>query len=123
MALPEFGAIKAKELKEELRTLVAHENKLHVLEENMVIEVKRTGYDKGIAALKFISNRKFDFIIAMGDDKTDEDVYRSLPPEAVTVKIGIAASLAKYNLLSQIEVSRFIDKFIESDLPSQQTTL
>jgi trehalose 6-phosphate synthase/phosphatase len=112
---PEIGAMRAKELKEELRTLVAHENKLHVIEGNMVVEIKKTGYDKGIAASKFISNRNFDFIIAMGDDRTDEDVYRSLPAEAITIKIGIAATIAKYNLSNQLEVSRFIDKFIESE--------
>jgi trehalose 6-phosphate synthase/phosphatase len=54
----------------------------------------------------------------MGDDKTDEDIYRSLPPEAVTIKIGIAASIAKYNLSNQQDVSRFIDKFIESEKQS-----
>jgi trehalose 6-phosphate synthase/phosphatase len=116
---PEIGIMKAKELKEELRTIVAHENKLHVIEGNMVIEVKRTGYDKGVAALKFISDKKFDFIIAMGDDKTDEDIYRSLPSKAVSIKIGIAASMAKYNLSNQQEVSRFIDKFIEIEQKSR----
>jgi trehalose 6-phosphate synthase/phosphatase len=110
----EMGQMKAKELKEELRNMVAHENKLHVIEGNRVIEVKKTGYDKGIAALKFVSGRKFDFIIAIGDDRTDEDIYRSLPPDAVTVKIGITSSIAKYNLTNQREVSRFIDRLIES---------
>ena len=111
----EMGQIKAKELKEELRALVAHENKLHVLEGNRVVELKRTGYDKGISALKFVSGQKFDFIMAIGDDRTDEDIYRSLPGEAVTIKIGITTSIAKYNLSNQNEVSRIIGKLIESN--------
>jgi len=110
-----MGQIKAKELKEELRALVAHENKLHVLEGNMVVELKRTGYDKGIAALRFVSGQKFEFIMAIGDDRTDEDIYRSLPREAVTIKIGITTSIAKYNLANQNEVSRIIGKLIESN--------
>jgi len=86
MALPEFipgiRRHQSQELKEKLRRLVAHENKLHVLEGNMVVEIKRTGYDKGIASIKIISNRKFDFIIAMGDDKPMKMCTGRLPPEA-----------------------------------------
>jgi trehalose 6-phosphate synthase/phosphatase len=111
----EKGLIKAKELKEELRALVAHENKLHVLDGNMVVELKKSGYDKGFAALKFIADKKFDFIIALGDDRTDEDIYRSLPPDAVTIKIGITTSIAKYNLADQNEVSKIIGRLIKSD--------
>ncbi len=62
--------------------------------------------------MKFISDRTFDFIIAIGDDKTDEDIYRLLPPEAVTIKIGITSSIAKYNLATQNDVSRIIAKLI-----------
>ncbi len=117
----ETGQFKAKELKEELRALVSHENKLHVLEGNMVVELKRTGHDKGIAAAKFIEGKEFDFIIALGDDRTDEDIYRSLPPEAITIKIGITSSIAKYNFANQTEVSRIIDRLVKSDRASRES--
>jgi len=93
---------------------VAHENKLQVIDGNMVVEIKRTGYDKGIAALKFISDKKFDCMIALGDDKTDEDIFKSLPPTAISIKIGMTTSIARYNLLNQQEVSRFLDRLINS---------
>jgi trehalose 6-phosphate synthase/phosphatase len=112
---PEIGRIKAKELKDELRTLVAHESKLQVLEGNMVIEVKKAGYDKGIAALKFISKNSFDFIITLGDDKTDEDIFQALPLETVTIKIGMTNTIAKYNISNQSGVSQFLDKLIECE--------
>jgi trehalose 6-phosphate synthase/phosphatase len=118
----EIGYLRAKELTEELRTLVSHENKLHVLEGNKVVEVKRTGYDKGSAATKFISGSKSDFIIAMGDDKTDEDIFRSLPSHAITIKIGLTATLAKYNLINQRDVARFIDRLIKSNDREEPTT-
>jgi trehalose 6-phosphate synthase/phosphatase len=110
----EIGSLRAKELTEELRTLVSHENKLHILEGNKVVEVKRTGYDKGSAASKLVSSSENDFIIAIGDDKTDEDIFRSLPPHAITIKIGLTATLAKYNLVNQRDVSRFIDRLTRS---------
>jgi trehalose 6-phosphate synthase/phosphatase len=111
---PEMSEIKAKELKDELRTLVAHENKLHVIEGTMVVEIKKTGYDKGVAAAKFVARQKYDFILALGDDRTDEDIFRALPADAITVKIGITSSIAKYNLANQREVSRTISRLLES---------
>ena len=110
----EIGPVRAKELTEELRTLVAHENKLQVLDGNKVVEVKRTGYDKGLAASKFIASGESDFILAMGDDKTDEDMFRSLPASAITIRIGLTASLAKYNLVNQRDVARFIGRLLQS---------
>jgi trehalose 6-phosphate synthase/phosphatase len=118
----EIGPVRAKELTEELRTLVAHENKLQVLEGNKVVEVKRTGYDKGLAASKFIASAERDFILAMGDDKTDEDMFRSLPASAITIRIGLTASLAKYNLVNQRDVARFIGRLIRSTEREESVT-
>jgi trehalose 6-phosphate synthase/phosphatase len=113
----EIGMVRANDLKEELRTLVAHENKLHVLEGDMVVEVKRTGFDKGVAVSKFIADKSIDFIMALGDDRTDEDIFRALPPDSITIKIGVTTSMAKYNLKSQLDVSRFIEKLIAGEGP------
>ncbi len=109
-ASPEIGSLRAKELTQELRNLVSTENRLHVLESSKAIEVKRTGYDKGVAAAKIIADGAADFIVAMGDDKTDEDLFRLLPSSAITIKIGLTPSLAKYNLINQRDVSRFMAK-------------
>ena len=111
----ETGFILAKELREEIRMLASHENKLQVLEGDKVIEIKRAGYNKGIAALNFISNAEFDCIIALGDDRTDEDVFQSLPQDSITIAIGLRTSLAKYNLRNQLEVKHFIEQLIKID--------
>ena len=84
--------------------------------------MKRTGYDKGLAASKFISSAESDFIVAMGDDKTDEDIFRSLPASAITIKIGLTASLAKYNLINQRDVARFIGRLIKSNEREEPAT-
>jgi trehalose 6-phosphate synthase/phosphatase len=118
----EVGPLRAKELTEELRTLISHENKLQVLEDNKVVEVKRAGYDKGLAAAKLISSTESDFILALGDDKTDEDMFRSLPSSAITIKVGLTASLAKYNLINQRDVARFIGRLIKSNEREEPAT-
>ena len=45
----------------------------------------------------------YDFILAMGDDTTDNDMFRALPDSAVTVKIGTVSEDARYNLKSQTD--------------------
>lgn len=53
---------------------------------------------------------RYDFILAMGDDTTDEDMFRALPVSAITVKVGIVSEKAKYNLSSQEEVLPFLEE-------------
>ena len=107
---PAIALLRSQELKDELREIVSHDGKLQVMEGNKIIEVKRAGYDKGSVAVKLLGMGTYDFILAMGDDRTDEDLFKVLPEHAITVKIGLSASLAKYNLRTQQDVYRFIDR-------------
>ncbi|MBF0121050.1 MAG: bifunctional alpha,alpha-trehalose-phosphate synthase (UDP-forming)/trehalose-phosphatase [Desulfobacterales bacterium] len=108
----DFAFVRSQELKEELKEIMS--NELQILEGNKVIEVKKKGYDKGFSAKKFIDNKKdVDFILAIGDDKTDEDLFKAMPSNSYTIKVGASPSNAKYNLRYQNEVLALIDKLIE----------
>jgi len=98
-AEPEQADLRANELKDELTTMIANHN-LEILEGNKVIEVKTGGINKGIAALQFIKNKDFDFIFAVGDDWTDEYMFRELPDTAHTIKVGLKHTAAKYKVES-----------------------
>ena len=113
---PEIALLRSQELKDELKELVSHDSKLQVMEGHKVIEVKKSGYDKGSVAVKLLGSAPYDFILAIGDDKTDEDLFRALPAQALTFKIGISASLAKYNLKDQLQVARLMDRLLEAGL-------
>ena len=73
---------------------------LKVISGNKIVEVRNNGIDKGAVVQNIIAVTDYDFILAAGDDKTDEDMFKVLAntPEAVTIKIGADASYAKYNL-------------------------
>jgi len=101
--MPELAFIRGKELKDELLNLILNLN-LEVLEGNKVIEIKNAGINKGNATLKWLKKKKWDFILAIGDDKTDEDIFKVLPPFAYSIKVGLGASQAKFNLTSWLEV-------------------
>jgi len=98
-AEPEQGELRAKELKDELNTHLANLN-LEIMEGNKVIEVKSGGINKGVAALKFLNNKSFDYIMAIGDDWTDEFMFRELPEKAVTIKVGMKHTKAVYKVES-----------------------
>ncbi len=102
-ANPELGTIRARELVSELVSLTSNLN-LQVLEGSKVIEVKNIGINKGRAALGWIGKEEWDFIMAIGDDSTDEDMFDVLPETAYSIKVGPASSLARFNLESSRNV-------------------
>ncbi|MEN6425374.1 MAG: bifunctional alpha,alpha-trehalose-phosphate synthase (UDP-forming)/trehalose-phosphatase [Phycisphaerales bacterium] len=44
------------------------------------------------------------FILAVGDDWTDEDLFKALPSTAYTIRVGIRHSHARFNTHNQMEV-------------------
>lgn len=75
-----------------------------ILEGNKVVEIKSDKVGKGIATEHLIEKRNYDFILSIGDDKTDEEMFEFLltHPEAITIKVGKGYTLAKY-LLENVE--------------------
>jgi trehalose 6-phosphate synthase/phosphatase len=100
---PELSSVRVAELKDTLYFLTAN-LKLDVAEGNKIVEVKNAGINKGHAAMKWISKKKWDFILAVGDDVTDEDLFRELPDFAYSIKVGLAPSRAKFRFKSQRDV-------------------
>ncbi len=92
-----LAALRARELKEEIRMIIADMN-LEVLEGNKVLEVRNSGVSKGRAAFRFIQEGGWDFILALGDDRTDEDVFAVLPASAISLKVGPGPTAARFNL-------------------------
>ncbi len=104
---PELGMNRAIELKDELTSLVTNLN-LEILEGNKVIEIKNRGINKGRSAQKLLQLNPAEKIIAIGDDWTDEYLFSVLPPEAVTIKVGLANTQAGYKVENHEEVRAFL---------------
>jgi trehalose 6-phosphate synthase/phosphatase len=104
------GALKAKELYSQLLEITAH-LPLNVLSGNKVIEVRYNGIDKGKAAEKVLNLKTYDFVLCIGDDQTDEDMFKKLAyvPHAYTLKVGTDRSFATYNVQSPNVVLSLIE--------------
>jgi trehalose 6-phosphate synthase/phosphatase len=107
-AEPGEAGRRRQELKDELQRLLLQGGRLQVLEGHQVIEIRQGGYDKGTSALQLINASMFDFILAVGDDQTDEDLFRALPAEAFTFKIGTRPTLARYTLPDPLAVRHLL---------------
>ncbi len=109
----DLSALRAIELKNELEESISNMS-LQVIDGHKVVEVKMTGYNKGTAAKKLTTSDSHDFILAIGDDKTDEELFHALPDHAISLKVGKGPTRAKYSFLKQPAVTAFIRRLAES---------
>jgi trehalose 6-phosphate synthase/phosphatase len=76
---------------------------------NMILEIRLADVHKGTAALQLLT-KKTDFVLAVGDDATDEDMFEHLPPWAQTIKVGRGRTAARYRLHSIDAVHELLKK-------------
>lgn len=120
----DLGSFRANELMGNIRYLIA-DLPLVMLSGNKIVEIKSSETNKGKAALHYINSDKYSFILAMGDDTTDEDMFRAAKETAFTIKIGQHRSSAEYcfdnvkearallhNLPSKLFISKMLDMLI-----------
>jgi len=81
---------------------------LQIMRGNKIVEIKSPEYSKGAEAKRLLQKDNYDFILALGDDTTDEDTFMELPETAYTIKIGSISNAARYYLLSQTDTLPFI---------------
>ncbi len=109
---PDMGQQRSWELKDDLKNYIANLN-LEIMDGDKVIEIKNAGINKGKAAIDKIGDTEFDFILALGDDWTDEYTFNSLPETAFTIKVGTKTTAAKYYLKDVQEVRGLLKQLVE----------
>ena len=111
---PDLGMQRAWELKDELRTLTSNLN-LEIMDGDKVLEIKYSGINKGRAALHKIGEEQFDFILAVGDDWTDEFTFDAMPEGAYTIKVGTKTTKASYYIESVDQVRELLCRLRKED--------
>jgi trehalose 6-phosphate synthase/phosphatase len=103
----DLGFLRSRQLIDRLSDL-APQMGFRVTEGDKVVEARPIGTDKGRAVTEVLARGASAFTLALGDDRTDEDMFKALPPSAYSVCIGLRPSLARFNLASQLDVIPFI---------------
>ena len=102
-----LGSLRAQQLTHALISICLKQ-KLEIIQGNKVIEIKSPDYNKGSEVARQLQHGNYDFIIAMGDDTTDNDRFEALPQKAFTIKVGNVSETARYNIPEQKDVLPFL---------------
>ncbi|HET8574295.1 MAG TPA: bifunctional alpha,alpha-trehalose-phosphate synthase (UDP-forming)/trehalose-phosphatase [Edaphocola sp.] len=137
MSDPQMAAFYTKEIYDQIERFL-RPSQGHILMGNMVLEVIFAGVDKGMATRNLLEQNHYDFILAAGDDTTDEYMFQALiaNTNAFTIKIGSTHSFAKSTLgtplllrkllryISKNDISRFyaIKSFTSNDIGTLHET-
>ncbi len=104
----------ANEMAQTLHKTLSSLGGLHVSHGSKVVEARLPGADKGRAAGKWLTS-DFDFVLAAGDDTTDEDLFKAMPSQAFTIKIGPGPTAARMRLESSHQFLSLLANVKEGD--------
>jgi trehalose 6-phosphate synthase/phosphatase len=113
MADQETGARRANELRLHLNQLLSNQP-VEILAGNRVIEIRPYGVHKGRIVPPLSPERQAaTTIVAIGDDRTDEDLFGVLPPEAITIKVGAGDTKARFRVDGVPAVRQLLQSLLE----------
>jgi trehalose 6-phosphate synthase/phosphatase len=113
-AVEEQGAFAARELTDDLCALAANID-VQILQANMAVEIRNTGIHKGLASQRWLQSAPFDFILAIGDDLTDEDTFTVLPDHAYSIRVGNGPTHAGHYMHGPKEVINLLDGLVKGE--------
>ena len=109
----DLGNIRSRELINILENH-CHNTELNVLDGNKVVEIKNAQVNKGRAISQILTKKEWDFILIMGDDTTDEDMFEIAPENAYSIRVGLERTRARYNFYSVQNSRNLIRELSES---------
>ncbi len=103
----EVGRREAASLTRELAKILAGSSAT-ILKGRRVVEVRDSRVDKGLVVDELHSAFPEARMLIVGDDVTDEDMFRAAPDDAVTVKVGRGPTIARMRLLGPDQVRKLL---------------
>jgi len=110
---PELARVRANEMRDAVHDLTANLD-VGIFEGEKIFEIKPPGINKGQAANRWLARGRWDFILAMGDDYTDEDMFAVLPADAYSVKVGRGISKARFSVGDVDEARQLLTQLARS---------
>lgn len=86
---------------------------LRAYDGSKVLEIKPPSVNKGVALENWLTHtNKYDIIVAIGDDYTDEDMFKALPNNSYSMKLGLGITAANYRLKDSDDVLNLLTKLV-----------
>jgi trehalose 6-phosphate synthase/phosphatase len=106
---PAILGLRLAALREELRARLP--DAVEILDGAKVLELRLRGVHKGLVA--HAVTRDGGAVIAVGDDRTDEDLFAALGADAVTIKVGPGDTHARFVVANVADVRRWLGTLAE----------
>ena len=108
----EYAEAQAAQLAKELEPIAEH-LLLRILRGKKIVEVIPGSTGKGAAAKLWLDKKDWPFILAVGDDVTDEALFQEVPAHAWPVKIGGGETLARERIDTQPEFIELLESLVD----------
>jgi trehalose 6-phosphate synthase/phosphatase len=110
----ETGARRANELRLHLNQLLSNQP-VEVLAGNRVLEIRPHGIHKGRIVPPLPPERLArTTVVAIGDDRTDEDLFGAVPAEAISIRVGPGTTKARFRLEGVAAVRSLLHSLLEA---------
>lgn len=121
---PDFGSWQAKELLDHLEGVLFNEP-VDVVQGQTIVEVKPHGVSKGRAAERTLADSHdgpVPFVLCIGNDKSDEDMFGSMPTgdSVFACTVGQKPSKAPYYVNDPDDVLSLLERLSSPEEPSSQ---
>jgi trehalose 6-phosphate synthase/phosphatase len=87
----------------------AKQSGLQINQGKMILEIRKAGVDKGTATTRWLESNP-SFILAIGDDYTDEDMFEALPDWAHSIKVGRGRTKARLRITHSEQVLQLLER-------------
>ncbi len=104
----EQSSFIAKELTDHLINITANMN-VQIFHGNKVIELCDSGINKGDLARHWLDKKDYDFILAIGAGWSDELLFRAVPENSYSIKVGMTHTDALYVVKQQKDIVRLLE--------------
>lgn len=118
MSDPEFGDWLANDLVANLEHMLA-DSPVRAVKGQKTVEVKLLWANKGQVFSRLSLESAPDFVLAAGDDVTDEDLFEQLPESAWSIHVGRNRSKAKFHVLEPTELVAILERLVDSTKPKR----
>ena len=113
----QFGARQAHELRMLLGDLLCNQP-LEVVEGKKVIDVRVRGVNKALIARRLKGAADPDVVVvAIGDGRADDDLFRALSPDSITIAVGNGPAGTRFRLDDYRAVRRLLRSLCAQDDP------
>jgi trehalose 6-phosphate synthase/phosphatase len=88
---------------------------VELLDGHMVLELRPQGASKGLVARRILDELTHpSHLVAIGDDRTDEEMFAALPETSTTIRVGGGQTMARHHLTDQKAVRQFLTALLST---------